>query len=175
MTDADSPNRRAWRRFRRNRLAVGSGAFLFSAILLVVIWPLFATPRFASLLPRALTSSAAVMLAASGAAIPTTATKRKNQSSDCIGSVGSARRRKSKAATSPSARLMATNGMEAAQPKPKNPVTRKLALPQAANGFHQSRGRVRNKAATRMAVDAHRKATPPSNRVSATAASAERP
>src|SRR6185437_9434174 len=55
MTDAESPNRRAWRRFRRNRLAVGSCAFLFSAILLVVIWPLFATPRFASLLPRALT------------------------------------------------------------------------------------------------------------------------
>ena len=52
---AESPNRRAWRRFRRNRLAVGSGAFLFPAILLIVIWPLFATPRFASLLPKALT------------------------------------------------------------------------------------------------------------------------
>jgi ABC-type dipeptide/oligopeptide/nickel transport system permease subunit len=52
---AESPNQRAWRRFRRNRLAVSGGTFLLSAVLLIMIWPLFETPDFAARLPKAMT------------------------------------------------------------------------------------------------------------------------
>ena len=50
-----SPNQRAWRRFRRNRVAVFSALYLSTVILLVLIWPGFGRPGVASHLPRALT------------------------------------------------------------------------------------------------------------------------
>ncbi|PYM13039.1 MAG: ABC transporter permease [Verrucomicrobia bacterium] len=50
-----SPNQRAWRRFRRNRLATASGLFLFVVVLLALVWPLFERPGIASHLPKALT------------------------------------------------------------------------------------------------------------------------
>src|SRR6266496_4138052 len=52
-----SPKRQAWRRFRRNRLATGSGLFLFAVGLLVVMWPMFRSPGIAAHLPRAMTWS----------------------------------------------------------------------------------------------------------------------
>jgi len=39
MTEALTPNQRAWRRFRRNKPAVISSAFLAMLVLLVVLWP----------------------------------------------------------------------------------------------------------------------------------------
>ncbi len=39
----DSPNRRAWQRFRRNRLALASAWFLFAIITLITLWPLVTT------------------------------------------------------------------------------------------------------------------------------------
>ena len=52
-----SPKQRAWRRFRRNRLATASALFLFSVGLVVLIWPMFRTPGVAAHLPRAMTWS----------------------------------------------------------------------------------------------------------------------
>src|SRR5439155_1928436 len=52
-----SPKQRAWRRFRRNRLAAGSALFLFAVGLLVLIWPMFPKPGIAAHLPRAMTWS----------------------------------------------------------------------------------------------------------------------
>ena len=50
-----SPNQRAWRRFRSNRLAsVGLLTFLVLCAL-VLLWPLGQLPRAAALLPRAMT------------------------------------------------------------------------------------------------------------------------
>jgi len=51
----ESPGRRAWRRFRRNRLATGSGLFLLSVMLLVLTWPLLAKREIAWHLPKAMT------------------------------------------------------------------------------------------------------------------------
>src|SRR6266542_6127736 len=39
MTEALTPNQRAWRRFRRNKPAVISSAFLAMLVVLVVLWP----------------------------------------------------------------------------------------------------------------------------------------
>src|SRR5216117_3001232 len=50
-----SPNQRAWRRFRRNRLATGSGIFLSAVVLLILIWPWFEQPGVARHLPKAMT------------------------------------------------------------------------------------------------------------------------
>ena len=36
----ESPGRRAWQRFRQNRLAVGCGLFLFLLVALLLVWPL---------------------------------------------------------------------------------------------------------------------------------------
>lgn len=41
----DSPNRRAWQRFRQNKLAVASAWFLLVVVVLVVIWPFVAPHR----------------------------------------------------------------------------------------------------------------------------------
>lgn len=50
-----SPNQKAWRRFRRNRLALVSTALLSTVILLALIWPVFSHPRIAPHLPQAMT------------------------------------------------------------------------------------------------------------------------
>src|SRR5882724_9757692 len=52
-----SPKQRAWRRFRRNRLATGSARFLFAVGLVVLMWPMFRKPGIASHLPPAMTWS----------------------------------------------------------------------------------------------------------------------
>src|SRR5688572_8771126 len=50
-----SPNQKAWRRFRRNRLALISTALLSAVVLLALIWPVFSHPRIAPHLPHAMT------------------------------------------------------------------------------------------------------------------------
>src|SRR2546429_1531273 len=57
----ESPGRRAWRRFRRNRLATGSGLFLLSVMLLVLTWPLLAKREIARHLPTAMTWSSTAL------------------------------------------------------------------------------------------------------------------
>src|SRR6266446_7148695 len=52
-----TPKQRAWRLFRRNRLATGSALFLFAVGLLVLLWPMCRQPGFAAHLPRAMTWS----------------------------------------------------------------------------------------------------------------------
>src|SRR5437870_7295667 len=52
-----SPKQRAWRRFRRDRLATGSALFLFAIGLVVLTWPMFRKPGIAAHLPRAMTWS----------------------------------------------------------------------------------------------------------------------
>src|SRR5438552_7330710 len=52
-----SPKQRAWRRFRRNRLATGSALFLFAIGLVVLTWPMFGKPGIAAHVPRAMTWS----------------------------------------------------------------------------------------------------------------------
>ncbi|HYV30254.1 MAG TPA: ABC transporter permease, partial [Candidatus Binatia bacterium] len=42
LTEPLTPNQRAWRRFRRNKPAVISSAFLTLLLVLVVFWPLLA-------------------------------------------------------------------------------------------------------------------------------------
>ena len=39
QTAGDSPGRRAWRRFKRNRLAIHCGVFLIALVALLMIWP----------------------------------------------------------------------------------------------------------------------------------------
>jgi peptide/nickel transport system permease protein/oligopeptide transport system permease protein len=50
-----SPNQRAWPRFRRNRGASVALLLLMGVIALILLWPLFGSPRLASVLPKALT------------------------------------------------------------------------------------------------------------------------
>jgi peptide/nickel transport system permease protein/oligopeptide transport system permease protein len=50
-----SPNQRAWRRFRRNPVAMASSFLLGFLVALILVWPLFSRPPFAPHLPRALT------------------------------------------------------------------------------------------------------------------------
>jgi peptide/nickel transport system permease protein/oligopeptide transport system permease protein len=61
MTSPDlnhlSPNQRAWRRFRANRLALVCGWFLLAVALLLMAWPWLQDPALAGGLPRALTWS----------------------------------------------------------------------------------------------------------------------
>src|SRR5213596_2195264 len=52
-----SPNQRAWRRFRRNRLTLASGFFLVALALLILVWPLFDLPGIAPRLFKAMTWS----------------------------------------------------------------------------------------------------------------------
>src|SRR5262245_37002433 len=52
-----SPKQRAWRRFRRNRLASGSALFLFAVGVLILAWPILRAPGLATHLPRAMTWS----------------------------------------------------------------------------------------------------------------------
>src|SRR5438094_3486557 len=52
-----SPNQRAWRRFRRNRLTLASGFFLVALALLILVWPLFDLPGIAPRLFKAMTCS----------------------------------------------------------------------------------------------------------------------
>jgi len=52
-----SPNQKAWRRFKRNRLAVVSALFLAGIIALALAWPLFSVPEITSHLPKAMTWS----------------------------------------------------------------------------------------------------------------------
>lgn len=52
-----SPNQRAWRRFRRNRVGMTSAIILASVVLVVLIWPLFSRPQIAPHLPPAMTHS----------------------------------------------------------------------------------------------------------------------
>jgi oligopeptide transport system permease protein len=52
-----SPNRQAWRRFRRNHPAIISSIFTGFLVLLILVWPLWRTPALAKSLPRALTFS----------------------------------------------------------------------------------------------------------------------
>jgi len=50
-----SPNQRAWRRFRRNRLAMASASVLAFLVAAILIWPLLSRPQIAPLLPPAMT------------------------------------------------------------------------------------------------------------------------
>ena len=50
-----SPNQRAWRRFRSNRLAALGALFLIVVIGLALLWPLFSAPALAPYLPRPMT------------------------------------------------------------------------------------------------------------------------
>jgi ABC-type dipeptide/oligopeptide/nickel transport system permease subunit len=50
-----SPNQRAWRRFRRNRVAMASLLLLAALVSAILVWPLFSRPEIALHLPRALT------------------------------------------------------------------------------------------------------------------------
>jgi oligopeptide transport system permease protein len=52
-----SPNQRAWRRFKRNRVAILSAGVLIGIIALVLIWPAFSKPGIAARLPKAMTYS----------------------------------------------------------------------------------------------------------------------
>ena len=52
-----SPNQRAWRRLRRNRLTLASGFFLVAFALLILVWPLFELPGIAPRLFKAMTWS----------------------------------------------------------------------------------------------------------------------
>ncbi|HKS37013.1 MAG TPA: ABC transporter permease [Verrucomicrobiae bacterium] len=52
-----SPNQRAWRRFRRQRVTLVSTALLSIVVLLALIWPVFGHPRIAAHLPHAMTWS----------------------------------------------------------------------------------------------------------------------
>ncbi len=56
-----SPNQRAWLRFRRNRLALGSAGLLGVMLALVLAWPLFLAPAIAPHLPGAMTWSPTVL------------------------------------------------------------------------------------------------------------------
>jgi peptide/nickel transport system permease protein/oligopeptide transport system permease protein len=50
-----SPNQRAWRRFRRNRVAMASTFLLALIVSLILVWPLFNRPRLGPHLPPAMT------------------------------------------------------------------------------------------------------------------------
>jgi peptide/nickel transport system permease protein/oligopeptide transport system permease protein len=50
-----SPNQRAWRRFRRNRVAVASASILSFIVAAILIWPLFSRPQIAPHFPSAMT------------------------------------------------------------------------------------------------------------------------
>ena len=50
-----SPNQQAWRRFRRNRMAVVSSFFVLWLVALVLVWPLMRSPGIA--VPKAMTYS----------------------------------------------------------------------------------------------------------------------
>jgi oligopeptide transport system permease protein len=50
-----SPNQRAWRRFRRNRGASIALLALLGVIALILLWPLFNSPRLSPVLPNAMT------------------------------------------------------------------------------------------------------------------------
>jgi oligopeptide transport system permease protein len=60
-SDSLSPNRRAWRRFRRNPIAFGAAILLFLLCLGLVAWPLFAQETISAYLPKALTWSPLVL------------------------------------------------------------------------------------------------------------------
>ncbi len=49
------PNQRAWRRFRRNRLAMTSAILLALLVALILLWPLFSRPGLAPHLPPGMT------------------------------------------------------------------------------------------------------------------------
>lgn len=44
-----SPNQQAWRRFRRNHVAVASSVFVIALVAVVLVWPLFRTDIFLTL------------------------------------------------------------------------------------------------------------------------------
>jgi ABC-type dipeptide/oligopeptide/nickel transport system permease subunit len=50
-----SPNQRAWRRFRRNRVASVALLLLLGVVALILLWPLFNSPRLGAVLPMAMT------------------------------------------------------------------------------------------------------------------------
>src|SRR5579863_3917140 len=50
-----SPNQRAWRRFRRNRGASVALVLLLGVVALILLWPLFSSSKFGSILPVAMT------------------------------------------------------------------------------------------------------------------------
>jgi len=50
-----SPNQRAWRRFRRNRVGMACASFLALLVAAVLIWPLFSLPQIAPHLPPGMT------------------------------------------------------------------------------------------------------------------------
>jgi oligopeptide transport system permease protein len=54
MSQDLSPNQRAWRRFRRNRLAMISSIFLLFMVSLVVLWPLFTADKLVPVTSRIL-------------------------------------------------------------------------------------------------------------------------
>ena len=82
-------------------------------------------------------------------------------------------RRKSHAATTASTRLIATNGSASAQPSPNSPVASTLASRRRPANIATASRRLRpSVSAISKAVAIHRKATPPSKRVSATASDA---
>ena len=52
-----SPNQRAWVQFRRNPVAAASAVFLMIVLALVLVCPLFRSPAFVRILPKAMTWS----------------------------------------------------------------------------------------------------------------------
>ncbi|MBI3875836.1 MAG: ABC transporter permease, partial [Verrucomicrobia bacterium] len=40
-----SPNQKAWRRFKRNRLAVACGLFLLAALVFLLVWPVISSHK----------------------------------------------------------------------------------------------------------------------------------
>ncbi|HWD19169.1 MAG TPA: ABC transporter permease [Verrucomicrobiae bacterium] len=54
MTEHLTPNQRAWRRFRRNRGATMAAALLLALVAIILIWPFFSSPSFASVVPAAM-------------------------------------------------------------------------------------------------------------------------
>jgi oligopeptide transport system permease protein len=52
-----SPNQQAWRRFRRNRIAVASSIFVLVLVTIVLVWPLLRRPALRQFLPASMTHS----------------------------------------------------------------------------------------------------------------------
>jgi oligopeptide transport system permease protein len=52
-----SPNQQAWRRFKRNRVAVASSVFVLLLVGMVLLWPLWRTPALHKSMPRSMTFS----------------------------------------------------------------------------------------------------------------------
>jgi oligopeptide transport system permease protein len=52
-----SPNQQAWRRFKRNHVAVASSIFVLALVALVLVWPLWQKPSISKSVPQPITYS----------------------------------------------------------------------------------------------------------------------